>query len=274
MRRDSRKTLGRVAGVAIALTIVLLIAGCSSMGSAITSAFAKQAEPAPQEPAAQAPAPAPAQQPAAGPAIAYQYQFNAFYSGMWNMGWFGYGDANYKVGQGTVWTFTGTDGKGNAKDKDSFTLERALLKINADKSQWWRFKMDTGKDAILYEFLVGADTVVQKVRYQDPEGNIGEFTPGQGQQQPTQTADMPRSRADMAKYLVDKQRVTVKGGTFNTDHYLYTDAKGRGTAESWVSEKVPGYMVKSIYTAKKDNKTSKGELIQIESGVTTALSSF
>ena len=274
MRRDSRKTAGRVLAVAIALAIVLLVAGCSSMGSAITSAFTKQAEPAPQpapqEPAAQAPAPA-AAQPAAGPAIAYQYQFNAFYSGMWNMGWFGYGDANYKEGQGTVWTFTQAGG-GNS---DPVTFERALLKINVDKSQWWRFKLDSGKHTILYEFIVGSDNVVQKVRYQDPDsGTIGEFVPSQGQQQPSQTADMPKSRADMAKYLVDKQKVTVKGGTFNTDHYLYSDEKGRGSAESWVSERVPGYMVKSIYTAKKDNRTSKGELIQIESGVTTTLSSF
>jgi hypothetical protein len=264
-----------LAQAALALVFVVVVAGCSSMGSALTSAFVKPAEPAPQaaQPEPQAAAPAPQQ--SAGSAIAYQYQFSAFYSGMWNMGWFGYGDANYKVGQGTVWTFTGTDAKGNAKDKDSFTLERALLKVNADKSQWWRFKMDTGKDAILYEFLVGADTVVQKVRYQDPESKtVGEFIPSQGTQQPTQTADMPRSRADMAKYLVDKQKVTVKGGTFNSDHYLYSDEKGRGTAESWVSEKVPGYLVKSIYTGKKDNKTSKGELVLIESGVTTTLSSY
>jgi hypothetical protein len=33
-------------------------------------------------------------------------------------------------------------------------------------------------------------------------------------------------------------------------------------------------MVKSVYTAKKDNQTSTMELIQIESGVTTMLSSF
>jgi hypothetical protein len=190
------------------------------------------------------------------------------------MGWFGYGDANYKVGQGTVWTFTGTDKQGKAKDKDSFSFERALLKINTDKSQWWRFKMDTGKDSILYEFLVGADTVVQKVRYQDPDGNIGEFIPDKGQQQPQASPDAPKSRAEMAKYMVDKQNVQVKAGSFMTDHYLYTDEKARGSAESWVSEKVPGYLVKSIYTSKKDKQSSMGELVQIESGVTTTLSSY
>ena len=41
-----------------------------------------------------------------------------------------------------------------------------------------------------------------------------------------------------------------------------------------MSTTVPGGMVKSIYTSKKNNQTSSGELIQIESGVTTALGSY
>jgi hypothetical protein len=264
--------------IALALSAVILVAGCSSMQSAITNALVKQPEPtpapAPQE-QAQAPAPAP-KTASPGAAMAYQYQFNAFYGGMWNMGMFGFGDVNYKVGQGTVWTFTNTDAKGKAKDKDSVNMERALLKINADKSQWWRFKIETGKekDTLLYEFLVGADTVVQKVRYQDPEGNIGEFIPDKGQQQPQAAPDGPRSRAEMAKYMVDKQKIQVKAGSFMTDHYLYEDVKGRGTSESWMSDKVPGYLVKSTWTSKKDNKSSSGELVQIESGVTTTLSSY
>jgi hypothetical protein len=257
----------------------VLSAGCYSMQNALANAIANKAvsdpapAPAPQE---QAPAPAPAPKANAGAALAYQYQFNAFYGGMWNMGMFGYGDANYKVGQGTVWTFTNTDAKGKTKDKDTMNLERALLKINADKSQWWRFKIESAreKDTILYEFLVGADTVVQKVRYQDPDGNIGEFVPDNGQQQPQGAPDAPKSRAEMAKYLVDKQKVTVKAGSFQADHYLYEDVKGRGTAESWVSEKVPGYLVKSVYTSKKDKKGSTGELVEIKSGVTTTLSSY
>ena len=75
--------------------------------------------------------------------MAYQYQFGAFYSGFWSMGWFGYKDGNYKPGQGTIWKFTST-GKSSS---EPVTFERALLKVNADSSQWWRFKMDTGKES-------------------------------------------------------------------------------------------------------------------------------
>ena len=266
----------RIPGTAILAAGVLLLAGCFSfdVGSAIGKQIAPKPEPAPQpsaQPAPQnEPAPAPKQK-GGGSAMAYQYQFNAFYSGFWSMGWFGYKDINYKPGQGTIWTFT--DSK---KASEVMTLERALLKVNADSSQWWRFRFESGKDTVLYEFLVGADSVVKKVRYKDPDtGTVEEFVPSQDQQQPAAGPSQgPKSREEMAKYKVDRQNVKVKGGSFDTDHYLYTDEKANGTAESWVSQSVPGYLVKSIYTDKKRKQTMTGELVQIESGATTTLGSF
>ena len=275
-------TLAR-AGLFLAAGSALFLAGCFSLD--VSSALGRQVAPSPA-PAQNQPASTPqndtttadnsAQNQAqpkssAGAGVAYQYQFGAFYSGFWSMGWFGYKDPNYKAGQGTIWKFTNT-----GRSSKPVTLERALLKVNADSSQWWRFKMDTGKEAILYEFLVGADATVQKVRYKDPDsGAVQEFVPSQNNQQPSAApSNMPRTRQEMAKYLVDSPTVTVQAGTFDSDHYLYTDDQANGSAESWVSTRVPGYMVKSVYTSKKNNQTSTGELIQIESGVTTALGSY
>lgn len=268
----------RIASAAFLAAGALLLAGCFSfdVGSAIGKQIAPKPAPADQpsaQPAPQnepAPAPAPKQK-GGGSAMAYQYQFSAFYGGFWSMGWFGYKDMNYKPGQGTVWTFA--DSK---KSSEVMTLERALLKVNADSSQWWRFKFESGKDTVLYEFLVGADSVVKKVRYKDPDtGTVEEFVPSQDQQQPTAgPSNAPKNREEMAKYKVDKQNVKVKAGSFDTDHYLYTDPKENGSAESWVSQAVPGYLVKSIYTDKKRKQTMTGELVQIESGVTTILGSF
>ncbi len=263
---------------------VLVLAGCSSMGSAISGAMGnKQASPAPAQQSAPATTSAPAQQDQSAPAqtppassggaaMAYQYQFNAFYAGFWSMGWFGYKDGNYKPGQGTIWKFTNT-AKGSSQP---LTFERALLKVNADSSQWWRFRMDAGKKPILYEFLVGPDTTVTKVRYQDPDsGAVGEFVPSQNNVMPTAApSNMPKTKADMAQYKVDSPTITVQAGTFTTDHYLYSPATAHGTGEFWISDKVPGYMVKSVYTNKQNNQAATGELTQIESGVTTALSSY
>jgi hypothetical protein len=262
-----------LAGSALVAAGVLFLAGCVSfdMSRAIGKQVAPSPAPAPQDETA----PAPEQKNARsseGAGIAYQYQFSAFYGGLWNMGWYGYKDHNYKPGQGTVWTFTGA----NKKSSEPMIIERALLKVNADSSQWWRFKLDAGKDTIVYEFLVGADTVVKKVRYKDPDsGTVEEFVPSQDRQQPQAgPSNAPRSREEMAKYKVDRQNVKVRGGSFAADHYLYTDEKENGSAENWVSTTVPGYMVKSVYTNKKGKQTVTGELVQIESGVTTILGSF
>lgn len=263
--------------LALALA-ALLLAGCPTLNN-LTSAVGggstqnttppKQADNQPTSDQGQTQAQVPS-----GSALAYQYQFSAFYAGFWSMGWFGYKDANYAPGQGTIWKFTSTGGK----SKDPVILERALLKVVPGNSQWWRFKMTTGKSNIVYEFLVGPDMVVTKVRYQDPgSGAIGEFVPSQDQMKPqpgTGAANAPKSRAEMANYLVGRENVQVAAGSFMADHYLYTDDASSGTAESWVNEKVPGYMVKSIYTNKKNNQTSTGELTQIESGVTTSLNSY
>jgi hypothetical protein len=261
--------------LALALA-ALLLAGCSTlnnltgaMGGGSTQNATQPKQPdnqaAPDQGQTQAQAPA-------GSAMVYQYQFGAFYTGFWSMGWFGYKDANYAPGQGTIWKFANA-----GKSKEPVTFERALLKVVAGNSQWWRFKMTSSKSTIVYEFLVGPDAVVTKVRYQDPgSGAIGEFVPSQDQMnQPGMGASTaPKTRAEMAKYLVGRESVQVAAGSFMADHYLYTDDKSSGTAESWVNEKVPGYMVKSIYTNKKNNQTATGELTQIESGVTTSLNSY
>ena len=238
---------------------VLVLSGCFSFGSAISGAMVKQNEPAASSNTAE---PAPADQPQAQPqpkssgaVMAYKYQFNSFYGAMWNFGWFGYKDANYKPGQGTVWQITGSRGS-----KDVMTFERAFLKVTADNSQWWRFRIKgekKEKDEILYEFLVGSETVVQKVRFKDPDsGQVQEFVPDQSGSQPGAAAAQP-TREQLASALVGKESVTVQAGTFATEHYRSTDPKSKYTGESWISKTVPGYMVKFIGTNTKNEKTSE-----------------
>ncbi len=276
-------------GSLLAVAVSLLMASCGTINAAIGAAMAKPAKadatqastqssgasvaqaPASQQPAPQQPSPpAPAQSTMAGPgssAVAPQYMFSALYGGIWSMGWFGYADSNYKPGQGTVWDLVGS---GASK---SVEYERALLKVNADNSAWWRFKLNNGKTDVLYEFLVGPDGTAQRVRFKDPDtGAVSEFVPDRSGGQPAQAAT-PASRAEMAQYLTGKQQIQVKGGNFNADHYLYSDAMRGGKAEYWLSDSVPGYMVKSIYTG-KDGKASTTELARIETGMATELSSY
>jgi hypothetical protein len=262
-----RTTVSGFAMGAAVVVMVVLLAGCSSLASAISSAMRPPAPepaatpaPAPQEPQSSSP------RSGAGKGAAYQYQFNSFYGSMWTMGWLGYKDSAYKAGQGTIWRFSGSS--------DPLTYERALLKVNPDSTQWWRFKLDTKKESILYEFLVGTDGKPQKVRYKDPDtGAPVEFVPTEsGGPAGPQSAQM--SQAELAKHKVDRQTIKVEAGSFPSDHYLWQDDRGGGTGESWVSSEAPGSIVKSVFTSSKDKKVSTVELIKIETGVTTVLGSF
>ncbi len=263
---------GLALGVAVA-SLALVLAGCSTIAGAFSTAIGKASAPSaepPQTKSGSASEKAGANSSKANKTMAYQYEFNGIYGGMWNMGWLGYKDSTYKTGQGTIWRFTST-GKGSG---DAMTFERALLKVNADSSQWWRFKLDAGERSTLYEFLVSADATVQKVRFRDPDtGTIEEFVPSSTGPSGGSAA-APKSQAELAKYRVDKKTVKVQAGSFSADHYVYPDEQGNGTMESWVSQSVPGSILKSVLTQSKDKQTSTIELIQIESGVTTVLGSY
>ncbi len=271
-RRISRRLL---LGAAASAVVALTLSGCPSLGSTISEAMGNQASAGQSSNAtqqSQAPASQPAQQnqqPPAGATMAYQYQFNSFYGVMWNFGWFGYKDANYQPGQGTVWQITSS-----RSSKGPTMFERAFLKTNADATQWWRLKITGDKNEIVYEFLVGTDGKVQKVRYLDPGSKqIGEFLPDQSGSQQQNGPSQP-TRDQLASSLVGTESVQVKAGTFTADHYSYTDPNSGYKGDSWISKKVPGYMVKFIGTNPKNNAASSGELVQIETGVTTSLGSY
>jgi hypothetical protein len=252
---------GRLIGIT-GVVLSLTLAGCSTLTGAFSAVIGVRSS---QSNDSERP-----KDPPARKSTAYQYEFNTFYGSMWNMGWLGYRESSYKVGQGTIWRFTS---KQNSSD-DAVTFERALLRINPDSSQWWRFKLDTGKKSTLYEFLVSADGIVLKVRFKDPDsGKIEEFTPGSGGP-PAGPSDAPKRQSDLAKYHVDRQTVKVQAGSYSADHYRYSDERGSGTTETWVSQSVPGSILRSVYTQSKDKQTSTVELIKIEIGVTTALGSF
>jgi hypothetical protein len=269
-RRTARLSLLAVLGTAAAL---FLLVGCSTVRHAfMNAALGQNTGETEQAPAAAEPKAAKAPKgPSAASVMAAKYQFTAVHSMMWSIGWYGGKGGGYKPGQGTVWEFTGSKGS----SRKPMTMERALLKENADTTQWWRIKWTADEDTFLYEFLVGADSLVQKVRYRDQEtGAIGEFVPDQAAPQASAGTGAPTSREEAGKYVKGTGSIKVRAGTFTADHIVYTDKGGASQTESWGSDKVPGGLVKSIRTNLKTKETSTAELIRIDSGVTTELSSY
>ena len=209
--------------------------------------------------------------PSASAAMAAKYQFTAVYSAAWATGWYGGQGGGYKPGQGTVWEFTGSKGSSD----EPITVERALLKENPDKSQWWRIRWTADEDTLLYEFLVAADGAAQKVRYRDPEsGAVGEFVPDKATPQAAQGQGTPLSREEAGRYVKGRGSITVRAGTFTADHIVYTEKGSSYQTEAWGSDKVPGGLVKTIHLNLKTKETSTAELVRILSGLTTELSSY
>lgn len=213
----------------------------------------------------------------AAPSAAMQAQFYAVYSMAAPFGGYRFGETGYQPGQGTVWQFT-DEGGGN----ESSTVEHALLRINADGTQWWRVELTSSDETLLYEFLVGSDKLVQKVRYKDPDsGKVIEFVPDRSQGGP---AAMPPAAGGFmepgamsgaqGKITKDRQTITVKAGTFDTEHVVFTDDQGSFRSESWSSDGVPGVLVKLEMTNLHSGKQARAELVKIESGVTTELQSY
>ncbi len=203
----------------------------------------------------------------------YQMQFYAIYALAAPFGGYKIGEAGYKPGQGTVWEFSGT---GHAHDAS--TVEHALLKINSDGSQWWRVEVQSSDESLLYEFLLASNDTIAKVRYKDPEnGQIMEFVPEQSGESQSQGSAAPvpqASDAERGKVKKDQQTIRVKAGTFRAEHATYSDEQNNYQSEVWTTTQVPGELVKFSTKNLKTGETSQGELVKIESGVTTVLQSF
>lgn len=191
--------------------------------------------------------------------------------------------AAYKPGQGTVWTITDT----NNGSIETTTLEQALLKKNGDGTAWWRLDVTSKDSSLLYEYLLGPDHAIDKVRYKDPNtGKIEEFIPDKSKEQQARrqqpqpagqeaTSTGTTGKGDKVTVTKDHQTVTVKAGSFSTEHVVYTNATKHLREESWTSTKVPGALVKFVNTNTESNSVlSTGELTKIESGMTTVLGSY
>lgn len=281
-----------VLGTAAGLLVVLSFVGCSTFNSllsqAVRGAAGTSGETNGSQPAAQssgetgtAPAAKSTAQPssAGGASIqAMQAQFYAAYSMALSFGGFKTGEAGYRPGQGTVWEL-----KGGSSGNRASTVEHALLKINTDDTQWWRLELTSEGDTMLYEFLLAGGDTVQKVRFKDPDsGKIVEFIPNQSQggavspgaAGPVGVPPETAGGAGQGKVTKGQETITVKAGTFQTEHVTYADNQGNFKSESWTSQGVPGGLVKMVSTNLRSGQEVHAELVKIESGVTTVLQSY
>jgi hypothetical protein len=198
---------------------------------------------------------------------AYLAQFYSLYWYSFYIGGFYFDDSSYREGQGTRWKITTND------DPDALIIDKSLLKDNTDGSRWWKIIYNSGKDQFLYEFLVDKDYNLLKLRFIDDDGAVQEYSPEPEDLEAYTTTEMREiSEADYSRWNTGQVTVRTQAGSFKTDHLVYTEAEAQHSFEWWISEDVPGGLVKYLWKSPEDTMT--GLLTDITSGNRSELDSF
>jgi hypothetical protein len=213
------------------------------------------------------------------------------YSQVFFAGGYGAGYGDFEEGEGVAWDVTSRDDEGS----ETIRIERALLKRNADGSAWWLLRYSAeGEDDFLSEALMSEDYDLLTFRYMDPETDrIREWIPEQEEAEEESTdaeeteemAEVGFYEGSYGDYIVGTESVKVPAGTYMADHILIEDiyvAEEEGDEsesyevryEWWITDEVPGELVKYIWANTSDGTSLSGVLVSNKKGYTTQLSSF
>jgi hypothetical protein len=260
--------------VVLSVLGVAFFAGCSSVGDAVMDGVTRGASQAAEERVANAVyetlAPA-SQLPSASTTawnqfmvaqaqIVFAYGFSP--TGVWP------GQGEYEPGE---WIQYRVTGEGQDQD-EAVTLERALLNRDAEDREWWRLSWAQGDENWIYEALVSpAEGQILRLRARDAEGNIGELPVNERTvyNSPTQLTEESIDGATVGEEVLE-----TPAGSFDTRHVVYQSTGGQGNIEWWLTDQVPGGIVK--YSVSDDSGESAWicELIDTGTNATTKLDSF
>jgi hypothetical protein len=183
-------------------------------------------------------------------ALYMNYLFTmAFHSGSYT-----FEGTDYRVGEWTRWRMTET-----GDTEQPVELERAFLHRADNGREWWRVKYvantGEGRDSITVEALMNPETgEFLRMRGKMPgEAEAKEMPVEQGTYGYVQPRSLTRESLEGAR--VGREAVRVPAGTFNADHVRY-GGLGYGTFDWWLSDQIPGGMVK--YSRTFEERESEG----------------
>jgi hypothetical protein len=161
----------------------------------------------------------------------FAYAFNV--NGYW------LGQKAYRPGEWTRWKVV--------SGSDSHQLEKAFLKQESEGKQWWRVGF-VEEETVIFEglFASGVGELVRlRGKFQGDEVSEIPVTQGGPYQKPNQLTGESWKGA-----FVKKESVTVPAGTFRCDYLAYA-VPGAGLSEWWLSDQVPGGVVRYLYRESK-----------------------
>ena len=203
-------------------------------------------------------------------------EFSVFYASYFFLGGYGFGDDNFRNGEGVTWKVTNNG-------EDEITVTRALLKRMNNGAAWWSISATVDGKEKVYEILLEDDYDIIKIRFTNMEtGLIEEIIPEQeeetGEEADTEDEIETMSPEYYAQYSVGIEKIKTKAGSFKADHIVFEDKDVEEgyhiKYEYWLSDRVPGLSVKYIFANITENETMSGEVIDIRGGYKTQLNSY
>ncbi|MDC7219979.1 MAG: hypothetical protein PQJ59_08570 [Spirochaetales bacterium] len=178
-------------------------------------------------------------------------------------------DHNFKEGEGVEFHVEVTT-EGN---KTTYTSQKALLKETAEGNWWALSSQDSEENLMEAEILMSEEMDILVMRYRTEEGEIMEWIPEQGEE--IEEEEDPED-LDYSSLSKGWETITVMAGKFKAERfYVEDDSEGTlSTQEWWMTEDVPGEMVKYIYTNQKEGSLAEGELKAITKGNVTQMDSY
>lgn len=152
------------------------------------------------------------------------------------------------------------------------TLERARLTTTEDGNEWWRIQATNEEDTWIYEALIDMEQEeVLRLRSKDPEGNVGEVPVTE---RTVYHAPQRLTEESIEGATVGQEDVDTPAGRFTTRRVEYTGGAGGGTVTWFLSDEVPGSVVRYRTQEADADEAWIGTLVDYGSDATTVLDSY
>ncbi|NLB35269.1 MAG: hypothetical protein GX817_05590 [Elusimicrobia bacterium] len=171
---------------------------------------------------------------------------------------------DFSEGEWTTWKIS--DG-GSVAD---FTLKYALLKRLDARRNWWQLEVNDGD--IIYEALLNTSGYLTERLRAQFSGEAPIEVPVSNDY-PLNLAASQIQASSVERYFVREEFLQTPAGSFNTKYYRYPAPDGSGELALWVSERVPGGLVRYRWKSNRGDELSL-VLQAYGSGTKTQLNSY
>ncbi len=148
----------------------------------------------------------------------------------------------YKEGEWTKFRITRDDG-------EVIDVEKALLKKLDNGNEWWRVSWKSNDGEWIYEALLNPENgKILRMKAKDADGNVGEVPVSEDS---VFKGAQKLTKESLEGATVGEEKVKTPAGTFKAKHVEYM-SMGSGKVEWWMTDKVPGGIIK--YKITDENK--------------------